>query len=226
MISNATADNPWFPGRTSRAGVTLIELTVVLLVIAILATITIGVTHSVIERANVAQARAELATLAAGLEKYRTQYGDFPRTGVFAFAPETLLDGGNAITTARPESQLVNALYGVLGPTMTTLAKTNDAGDEALSRSFVNPEDLTFELNDANGEPLLPTTARTQVANAILDPWGRRYQYAYMPAGGAVDWYPSFVLFSAGPDGVVDVAVAADGTPTLDEEDDDLIANR
>lgn len=209
----------------NRAAFTLIELSLVLLLVGILMTIAIGLTQSVTERGRRSRAETELAVIAAALEQFRTQYGDYPQTGVpAAFAPLAEADGGDALTTASVEARLVNALFGVLGPKLTVLQRD---GVPVLGPSFLEAARFTFEKVDATtGRPELPETAGDEVANALLDPWGRRYQYAYRPVTHTGSWYPSFVLFSAGPDGEVGVSVDAQGRPTVDAGADDILAGR
>ncbi len=86
--------------RATRA-FTLLELLAVIGVIAILSGIVIGVGRRASESGKVARARAELATLAAALEAYRTAHGDYPRTD--------------------DEAQLLRALLGRRGPVSDTV---------------------------------------------------------------------------------------------------------
>ena len=58
---------------------TLIELLVVIGIIGILSAITFGIIKGVNERADLGQAKAELASLAQSLEEYKRQYGDYPQ---------------------------------------------------------------------------------------------------------------------------------------------------
>lgn len=61
-------------------GFTLIELLAVLTIIALLAAIVLGAGRRVSESGRMAEAHAELAAIASGLESYYSQYGDYPRT--------------------------------------------------------------------------------------------------------------------------------------------------
>src|SRR5260221_9265122 len=69
------------PGANpARAAFTLLELLAVIALIAVLAGIVIGVGRRAGETGRVARAKAELAALAAALENYQRNYGDFPQT--------------------------------------------------------------------------------------------------------------------------------------------------
>ena len=168
----------------------MIELLTVIAIIGILAAITFGVAKGVQERSAIQQARAELGTLATALENYKRQYGDYPQTGAVSPAGA---DGGPAIgsiTTSYSQAAFFNALGGKYGPKLANFA--NGKVFVELSKFSLERPDLPVLTND------------TVVANAFLDPWGRRYIYAYRNAGAPGTWAaPSFALFSVGPDGKV-----------------------
>src|ERR1044071_4273830 len=75
--------------RLGEGGFTLIELLTVIGVIAVLTAFSIGGIRAAKERANIAQARADLAALVTALEEFKRYYGDYPQTGEFAQAPAT-----------------------------------------------------------------------------------------------------------------------------------------
>ena len=139
----------------------------VLFIIAILMGITIGVVFGVRQRARTSQARTELAAIASVLEQFKMQFGDYPQTGAFGPAgPTTTEEGGSAIAVANTESKLVNALMGVLGPKMTTVATQIAGGGEQIGRTFLDAGAFAFEIVDDNEEPVLPTQARTEVSTS------------------------------------------------------------
>ncbi len=76
---------------TNRTGFTLLELLAVLAIIAILAGLVLGVGRRVIESGKIARAKSELIVLAAALEAYRRNYGDFPQTDDEARLLQSLL---------------------------------------------------------------------------------------------------------------------------------------
>jgi len=167
--------------RASRA-FTLIELLTVIAIIAVLAGIVIGVGKRASESGKIARTKAELAALSTALESYKRQYGDYPRTGAAAN-----LVIGTLIGTNDGPGILFNALAGKRAPIVSLSAIDG--------RALVDFALFTLAVPTA-----LPETGNTtQLANAFLDPWGRRYVY-YYKTGGA--WSnPSYVLYSVGPDG-------------------------
>lgn len=171
--------------RYNRNAFTLIELLTVIAIIGILAGITFGITKGVNERAAINQARTELSALATALENYKRQYGDYPQTGPDPGTAATTV----TITVGDPAAQFLNALSGKLGPTLKNISGKN----------FVELGRFTLETEN------LPDPAATNavsVANAFLDPWGRRYMYCYKDQANPGTWNnPSYVLFSTGPDG-------------------------
>lgn len=87
----ARVRSSWLSGGSEGAGhagpfargataFTLIELLAVLTILALLGAVMLGAGRRVSETGRVAQARTELAAIAAGLEAYQRRYGDYPRT--------------------------------------------------------------------------------------------------------------------------------------------------
>lgn len=169
----------------AKTAFTLIELLTVIAIIGILAAITFGVVKGVQERGAISQARTELAALSTALEAYKRQYGDYPQTGGRTTAAA---DTTTTITTTAAQAAFFNSIGGKLGPKLDPL--TN-------GKQFV--EFAKFTLETAN----MPNpTNDIAVANAFIDPWGRRYVYRYKDKDNPGNWKaPSYVLFSVGPDG-------------------------
>ncbi|HQF38031.1 MAG TPA: prepilin-type N-terminal cleavage/methylation domain-containing protein [Opitutaceae bacterium] len=172
------------PGRAG-AAFTLVELLAVVAIAGLLAALVFGAAHGAGERSRRARAAAELGVLAQALEAYRAQFGDYPRTGAVANDPAgpAAADDGPGI--------LFNALAGRRGPG-AALVPIEGRGFAALGVHRLQSEALPVSGNIA------------QMANAFLDPWGRRYLYAYRT--GAAWMAPSPVLLSAGADGVAMLA--------------------
>ncbi|SDS61313.1 prepilin-type N-terminal cleavage/methylation domain-containing protein [Opitutus sp. GAS368] len=170
------------PSGQSRRGFTLLELLAVITLIAILAGIVIGVGRRASEAGKTARAKAELAALSAALETYKRIYGDYPR----------ILSDSLSTDTASGQA-LYAALNGQRGPQL--------GATDFPAQQRVLLEKSRFTLTS-------PTAADNAV-NAVLDPWGNPYRYAYNP--GASWKNSSFVLLSAGPDGNVTLPIPSDG---------------
>lgn len=194
-----------FPAREARLNgqarlraFTLIELLTVIAIIAILAAITFGVIKGINERAAISQAKAELSSLSAALEGYKKQYGDYPWIGAAA-------NSATATTASATDAPgiLYNALTGKRGPSSTNV--TIDA--KALI------EVSKFSLQDSSTAGL-PVAGKNQVANAFLDPWGRRYLY-YYKTGTSAQWLNTgYILLSVGPDGATGITISTAGLIT------------
>lgn len=196
-------------GRTGRGrGFTLIELLTVVAVIAILATFAVGAIRGARERANLARARSELATLVAALEEFKRLYGDYPQTGEFtqAAATPTLETTGPGAQTA--QAKLFNALTGVYGPRgFTNADRLNGPNFLTVGKLAVNGTLTNQFLVPVTNAPNPPAKQEQNVC--LLDPWGRRYLYYYKNARTPNQWQASgYVLYSAGR------TVAANGTQT------------
>jgi prepilin-type N-terminal cleavage/methylation domain-containing protein len=176
---------------------TLIELLTVIAIIAILAAITFGVVKGVNERAAVAQAKSELSSLSQALEAYKLQYGDYPQTGSFTAAGVNASPALGSVTTTNAQAILLNALVGKAGPKGSVLRRPG-------GKSLVELSKFTLEtVNLPAFEPTPVTSDVTLVSNSFVDPWGRRYMYFYKNKDTPADWKgSSFILYSAGPDGL------------------------
>ena len=174
-----------FRVRDPRRAFTLIELLTVMAIIGILAGITFGVVGSVRERSKISLCRTELAAIAAALESYKRQYGDYPQAGA-----------GTWTGLTSNEARLLQALVGRRGPT----------GSAITGKLFI---DLSkFALSSAAD----PLTAANQDNVKLQDPWGRDYFYFYKSAGWAA---PSYTLLSTGPNGLAFGAIATPTTSNL-----------
>jgi len=219
-------------GRGADEAFTLIELLTVIAIIGILAAITFGVVKGVQTRALISQSRSELSAIATALEGYKRQYGDYPQMlakPAYSDNANTLIGTISTATVADGPGILFNALSGKRGP----------AGDAILGKSFLELSKFTVQETAVANQP---DNTSTNKANALLDPWGRRYLYYYKisatdastTAAAARPWkQPSYILLSAGAtvatDGNPGITVNADGSIAVSsaaEEADNIYANR
>ncbi len=183
----------------------MIELLLVAGIIVTLAGFAVAGIIGAKQRAAIARSKAELALLAQALEDYKRHYGDYPQTGAAAQATltPTALIGG---TTA--QALLFNALTGVYAPT--------NFGARINGPTFVDVSKFKVEGTLVATTFAVPTgtpPAKPLVQSSLIDPWGNRYLYYYKNPRNAATWRaPSYVLYSAGPDGKLGTASTGAGT--------------
>ena len=193
---------------------TLIELLVVIAIIGILAAITFGVVTGVRGRAAISLAKGELSVLSQSLENYKRQYGDYPQAGGTSNNPEP----GGSLTLGDAPCILFNALSGKLGPKLTPIN-----GRSLLDISKFSTESIAESDMPALGNKVL-------AANALVDPWGRRYLYYYRELAQPWTENANYILLSAGPDGEMGIEVnPTTGVLTISNEGvaaDNIYANQ
>ncbi len=155
-----------------------------------------------------------MAVLAAALEQYKQQYGDYPWTPnpvpfVIPTPPPIPEDSESAVL-------LFNALCGNLGPKALPLLDAD--GDPRKGRTFVDLSRFRLWLPDSElPDPDLPTI----VNNWFADPWGKWYYYYYKKGASDTAWKSKgFLLYSHGPDGDC-VIGAAEDSGFMDQVPDD-----
>jgi len=194
--------------RTHRpSGFTLIELLTVIAIVAILVSFGAGAIRGAVERSAIARAKSELALLAVALEDYRRHYGDYPQTGPSVVSSQHV-SGTTGPGLATAQARLFNALTGVYRPADFSTRLNGPLFIDVAKFTSERPLDLgTFAVPAGS-----PPTKRAG-DNAFLDPWGNRYLYYYKRAGASVAMWaaPSFVLYSAGPDGASTIPPGDDG---------------
>jgi len=174
---------------------TLLEVVAAIALVAILAGIALGSIQGTLQRTGIARARIELSALARALEEYKRRHGDYPRSrpGAGLTAPEV---AGSELETADGSAVLFAALTGWPGP-------TGPIDAPGRGPALIDPSKFARQATSSAGT--------TTAANAFIDPWGNRYRYHYPGASRALPGVeralsapgPAYVLFSAGPDGVI-----------------------
>lgn len=188
--------------RTSAAS--LIELLTVTAILAVLAGFAIGGLRGAKQRAQITQARGDLAALANALENYKRHYGDYPQLGEFT-NHATIPASTTSPAAMTAEVKLFNCLTGVFGPRSFAerisgpnfLEGTRflDANAQTLRGTLAN----TFLVPTANADR---PPSRTEQNVCLVDPWGQPYFYYYKNARSPAAWQASgYLLFSVGPDG-------------------------
>lgn len=158
----------------SKAGFTLIEIMVVIVIITILVGIVIGASKYSQTKACTSRAKAEIAAMETALESFKSDNGYYP------------------VSTDNPANNTLNSilLYNSLaaGPKVYFSFKANQL------RNFGGV---------ATVSTFCPTgTTVTNVPNvAIIDPFGVPYDYFQNPCGsGGLNNSATFDLWSYGPD--------------------------
>ncbi len=204
-------------------GVTLLELLVVLVIIAILSTIAVGVYSKEVLRAKFARARAEIRTLEIAIAQYEVDTGQLPPSGSgVTLAPSGIDSSGTAEGSGYLQVALRSSLNGQpfdplssrwLGPYIDW--DYNKMGDD--TGSLVTDSDFTGSQAEAS----------------FLDPFGNPYLYIkaddYALRGGTE--LPGTNVFAAtetyfNPSGVQIMSFGPNGTtlaaPERGLEEDDI----
>jgi prepilin-type N-terminal cleavage/methylation domain-containing protein len=207
-----------------RRAVTLMELLVVLMIMAILSTVAAGVYSREVMRARFARARSEIRTLEIAINQYEVDTGQYPPSGSGPFiSPNSLVTVG----IAEGSGYLQLALR----------ASLNNNPTQPLSRRWNGPYiDWDYnQLGDALGNRITtPAGANTPPGLVnFLDPFGNPYLYIRAsdydarggtllptsnPFSGSERWFnpTTFQIISPGPNGTYS------GTTSRGLEDDDL----
>lgn len=181
----------------STRGFSLVELLAVLALIVILVGFTLGLTTGVFTRNAETRAQSDLILISQALESYRAQAGDYPWVG----DPPVQGNQPNAEGT----QALIRALLGFRSV------------DPARPQLRVQGNFLAVENLDFGDQPLAP--GEDPGSAYPLDPWGNPYVYLYNPSYPKADsrWrYPGFLLYSAGPDGQIDLPGDVEQTGIVD----------
>ena len=158
-----------------KSGFSLFEIIGVMAVITIIMTMLVMSLGGIRPAADSKAAQSEIILIQQALEAYKSRFGEYPK--------KVTVGGSNPSM----EVILFNALMG-------TLASNGKLGNfsSVLDRNNLSFATTNFPL--VGGTPALAD-------NQLLDPWGVPYQYRYDPVDASWENF-SYVLFSAGPNGI------------------------
>lgn len=167
-------------GRKVKA-FTLIELMVVVTIIVLLAGMTVAITTAVQNKARRAKTSALIKAIDAGLERYRTDNGDYPRPAQEDETGE--VNGMN--TKTGPAKALYQALSGdgddaIEGGSSGSDGETDD-DEKAYWEEIVNPLGGSSEQREeGGGGPTVRKGVPVEYVNGgflLTDPWKHPWQY-------------------------------------------------
>ena len=209
------------PHATSNRGISLIEMTIVLLVISILTGVSAPTARRALDRARLARATSDVTAIRTAILNFLSDsaaggFTGFTQNGASGGATvQVLVSDGDipGCTTANADADLGC----VAGTPPTWIATVNGTTTDFLERHLVtnNPGG-----NSANDYPIGATAWRGAYINAPVDPdpWGNRYAVnvhwlmTNSTCAGAVRSNDTFVL-SAGPDEVINTRFRFDLSP-------------
>ncbi|MFZ9991323.1 MAG: prepilin-type N-terminal cleavage/methylation domain-containing protein [Opitutales bacterium] len=154
-----------------RAGFTLVELLVVILVIGILATITFGLFKAANIGRNKSKSKGEIQAISMAAQSYRKAYGDFPgcATGTDDRFRRDLLDqllGRRLLRFTTPSAP----------PTLLDFDHASlPGGANRQMRSFLSLDDVT--TNDNSQISANDWRGGNAACREFVDAWGNPYDY-------------------------------------------------
>ncbi len=178
--------------RRTHAGLTLIELIVVSLIIAILASITVVTVTGMVTRARVAATYGTIRAMEVAADRYKIEFDQFPMSS-------TGSDFGTGSTPNPAVPGNGNGYY-LLGVLHTL---SGDGGDplhadflgamlDVETRQLGDIDDLDASWGQLSVIPTF-TAASSAATQQLLDPWGCPYRYVrHGPTEGAIDDYLTF----------------------------------
>ncbi|NQU44142.1 prepilin-type N-terminal cleavage/methylation domain-containing protein [bacterium] len=209
----------------SHSGVTIVELTIVILIMSILASIGVTVYSGHVERARFAVARSDIQQIEFAATRYQVDLGEYP-----------LSSSGNPTAFGTNDYDPVLSSTGTTagsGYLMLCLLRSFSGNADALaSPRWMGPylDVQTDQLGDVNGDPVTASLGLPEIN--LLDPWGRPYyyvrssEYADFNATHPPDDSPfleefynpsTFQVFTLGPDGLPDPPASNEGGLGIDD---------
>ena len=177
---------------THRSAFTLVELMAVVMVIALLLGVLLGTANYVQRRAGVSTTRAELYAIAAALEMYKADYGNYPLSNLARYGEDYSCEKSNSWVLFRAliagPKKYLNLNARLLLPDAVLL----QPADRYITDSFGTPLNYYFTY-----PPVTTLTYTNWYAPAIVGIRGA--QTNFLATGGQVNTL-GFDLFSYGPD--------------------------
>ncbi|MBT3666883.1 MAG: prepilin-type N-terminal cleavage/methylation domain-containing protein [Opitutae bacterium] len=172
--------------RYSKAGFTLVELLVVIVIIGILAGITFTGANYLLGAQDEKQAKSHIAAISLALDQYKSEMGGYPRTDSISNEEDIFKCGEFLLFT----------LNGILDRDGKSLAIDD------RRKSFIPGDALVFGKQDGKrNEVFSPSESDWQTKSRdpffAMDPWNEPYIYQFPRKDG----HKGFLLFSKGPNG-------------------------
>ncbi len=195
-----------------RAGFTLVELLVVILVIGILATITFGLFKAANIGRNKSKSKGEIQAISMAAQSFRKAYGEFPccASGTDDRFRRDLLDqllGRRLLRFATPGAP----------PSLLAFDDASLPGANRQMRSFLSVDDVT--TNDNSQISANDWRGGNAACREFVDAWGNPYDYRYRvltTQARFMEWKsPNFLVVSCSAN-FVEPAIQGDA-PVLDE---------
>lgn len=149
--------------RAIQAGFTLVELLVVIVIIAILASLAVPVTNKVMQMANTTRTKAIMKDLQVAVSHYRTEYNRYP----VDLSGATGADDIDPIQT-NGTTDIVNVLLAMTDPSDTSGGNLNPRGIKFI--------DLPIAKNASSFGIIDPSGGSGNGGNVrLVDIWGMPY---------------------------------------------------
>ncbi len=149
----------------SASGVTLLELLVALLIVAILSTMAVSIYTGQVERARYARARTEIRQLELACHRYEIDLGQFPPSGSLGVAA-----GATNVGSGYLQLALLHSMSG----------SAFSPASVRWQGPYVEFDDNHLGAINADGSVSAITSATDPRSVVFLDPWG--YPYIFIRA--------------------------------------------